>query len=185
MIKQLVCISACLAISGWTNAQQCEDSIDETTPTTRFVLNGDGTVTDSRSDLRWQRCPVGYELDDNGTAAVLSDDRCNSVATTTFNWQGALQSASDLNDSGGFAGFADWRVPNLKELASIVEFKCLLPAVNATLFPDTPPSEFWSSSTPLQINSALVVNFETGVNYSSFLDAAGFENYVRLVRGGG
>ncbi len=28
----------------------------------RFVSNGDGTVTDGQTGLRWQRCPVGYTL---------------------------------------------------------------------------------------------------------------------------
>ena len=184
MIKRLISILAFLAISGWASAQQCNDSINASTPTNRFVLNGDGTVTDSRSNLRWQRCPVGYEFSDNGTVSVLSDDGCNPVATATFNWQGALESAADLNASGGYAGFGDWRVPNIKELVSIIEFKCVDPAINSELFPDTPSNEFWSSTTPFQINSALVLDFATVANYSSFLDVAGFEFHVRLVRGG-
>lgn len=163
-------------------AEICNAAINSVTPMSRFTFHGDGTVTDSRTDLRWQRCSVGYALDDNGTAADPADDRCVEAATTTFDWQGALQAAADLNGAGGFAGFTDWRVPSVKELASIVEYKCADPAVNTVVFPDTPPAVFWSSTVYNYLDNAAVLDFQSGRNATNFKDAEGFVSFVRLVR---
>src|SRR5262249_1452937 len=46
-----------------------------------------------------------------------------------------------------FASFADWRLPNAKELRSIVEERCSNPSINTTVFPNT-PSEWFRSSSP-------------------------------------
>ena len=39
-------------------------------------------------------------------------------------WQTALQTANDEN----FAGHSDWRLPNIKELQSLVAFNCTAPS---------------------------------------------------------
>lgn len=185
MSKRHLVIYLCIVLPGWLQAQECNSNINATTPLHRFSVHDDGTVTDSRSGLRWQRCAVGYSLDDGDTPSMVMDDKCVASDTAMFNWQGALQSADDLNTSGGSAGFSDWRVPGLKELVSIVEYKCYYPVVNSALFPDTEPAVFWSSTTTNQIGTALVLDFKTGINSVSYLDVEGFEHYVRLVRGGG
>ncbi len=61
-----------------------------------FVDNGDGTITDRATGLMWQQA-------DDGRAR---------------NWQEALACAEDLD----LAGYTDWRLPNAKELQSIVEY---------------------------------------------------------------
>jgi len=184
MTRRLMTFLLGIAICSPVYAQDCSDRISATTPVARFVFNGDGTVTDSRTNLQWQRCPVGYGLDDNGTPSALGDDQCAPAGTVIVNWQTALQSAADLNASGGSGGFTDWRVPSLKELHSIVEFKCFDPAINAALFPDTVAELFWSSTTTNQIGQALVLDFRDGSNRFSYMDISGFRHYVRLVRGG-
>ena len=80
----------------------------------RFTNNGNGTVTDVRTGLMWERCMVGYTFSDNGTPNDLADDSCTPSATVTFLWQQALQGVVDRNAQGGIAGFTDWRLPNIR-----------------------------------------------------------------------
>ena len=70
-------------------------------PTTpRFIDNGNGTVTDMVTGLMWVK---------NHTVAGLSEAR---------NWAGAIAEAEALN----FAGFTDWRLCNVNEMLSIVNW---------------------------------------------------------------
>lgn len=166
-------------------AQECNNNMNATTPDYRFVINDDGTATDSVTGLLWQRCPVGYRLEDSGNA-LTSDDVCELQQTALLDWQAALQFAVDLNNNGGSAGFSDWRVPNIKELASIIEFRCYGPALNLAIFPDVDGEKFWSS-TPRMANSPAIINFNFGTYSFSYIDIVDLEYTfnVRLVRGGG
>jgi hypothetical protein len=149
MHTRVLILVSLLAACAAANAQQaCNDRINQSTPTSRFVDHGNGTVTDTRTGLMWQRCMMGYTFSNNGTPGITTDDTCAPSATVTFIWQAALQGAVDRNAQGGFGGFADWRVANIKELISIVEHKCANPAINATVFPGTPASAEVFSSSP-------------------------------------
>jgi hypothetical protein len=61
-----------------------------------FTDNGDGTISDAATGLMWQQ----------------SDD------STARDWENALSYAENLD----FAGYNDWRLPNAKELQSIVDY---------------------------------------------------------------
>ncbi len=117
-------------------ANECGGSQDPaivwTTPEDRFVDNGNGTVTDSITGLMWLRCPLGQ---------AWNGETCTGNAARQT-WQAALQAADGL----AFAGFTDWRMPNLKEIGAIVEQRCRNPATNEVLFPVTATESFWSSS---------------------------------------
>jgi hypothetical protein len=119
-------------------AQTCDPaSIVSTTPTSQFTDNGNGTVTDNKTGLMWKRCSEGQ---------AWSNNTCTGIAAS-YTWQNALKQAQAVNNSAGFAGKKDWRVPNIKELRSIVERQCKAPAINLTVFPNTlSPTLFWSSS---------------------------------------
>ena len=148
-------------------AQTCRDDIPSSAPDSRFSDNGDSTVTDRATGLIWKQCAEG-----------LSGADCLTGTATTFTWQAALQHAADAD----FAGSSLWRLPNKKELASLVEQRCHVPAINSRFFPNTPSSYFWSSSPdadyPLDVWS---FHFATG-------DEENSRNYyalhVRLVRDG-
>lgn len=181
----LVVISATAAIAAVTPlaAQTCSDRIDPIAPLVRYTQHDDGTVTDRRTGLRWQRCPAGFTLDDGGTPLDYGDDNCDATGATTTDWQGALQAAESLNNGGGFAGFTDWRVPNIKELMSTVEHQCASPAVNLIVFPDTPvAARFWSSTTYIHIDTALALDVTEGQNSTGQKEGAGSDLYLRLVR---
>jgi len=171
LITGLLMVLALLA--GQTRAQTtCNSAIPESAPTSRFTGNGDSTVTDTATGLTWKRCAEGQAW--NGVACT---------GTAGFHtWQQALQQAETLNTGGGYAGYTDWRVPNIKELGSIVERKCYSPAINETVFPSTPSSGFWSASSNAGYSGgAWYVFFYNG--YDSVDNKSG-DGYVRLVRGG-
>lgn len=64
--------------------------------TNQFVDNGDGTISDLNTGLMWQQADDG----------------------NFYDWENALSTAENLN----LAGYTDWRLPNPKELHSIVDY---------------------------------------------------------------
>ncbi|MDO8948353.1 MAG: DUF1566 domain-containing protein [Desulfocapsaceae bacterium] len=152
-------------------AQTCNANMPASTPDSQLTDNGDGTITDSKTGLMWKKCMEG-----------VSGSNCDSGAAGSFTWQTALQRPAIVNTGIGFAGQTDWRLPNIKELRSIVEEKCVDPSINLTRFPNTPSSVVWSGS-PYAGHSdyAWVVYFNSG---NSYINIRSYNNQVRLVRGG-
>jgi hypothetical protein len=151
-------------------AQTCQtNSILATTPTNRFTINNDGTVSDTKTGLTWKKCSE----DQSGVD-------CRIGAAATYTWKGALQQAQSVNNNGGFAGYKNWRLPNMKELRSIVEEQCFSPSINLAVFPESQSNAYWSSS-PVALDSsgAWFVNFDYGSSRSSGYKSI---NFVRLVR---
>jgi len=73
-----------------------------------FVDNGDGSITDEATSLMWSQYDSGYYK-----AGTESDG--------TLNWQEALEWVDEMNASN-FLGYSDWRLPNIKELQSLVDY---------------------------------------------------------------
>ncbi len=142
-------------------AQTCQSDFPATTPTERFEINND-TVYDTQTGLSWKRCLQG-----------LSGIQCEQGAILYLNWEQALQAADA--ETG-------WRLPNIRELKSIVEKQCAVPALNIQVFPGDNASNVWSSS-PFAYNttSAWYVTFATGESFNYTRDHA---LQVRLVRSG-
>lgn len=178
MHKSLIICCLLVALLPVVNAQTCKpESISATTPTSQFVDNHDGTVTDNKTGLMWMSCAEGQIW--NGTT-------CSGNAGT-FNWQAALQWVQDVNNgAGNNLNYTDWRMPNIKELASILEEQCSNPAINVALFPDTPSGVFWSSSHPafnaFNANSAYTAWY-VDFNYGDYdIERKSIDHRVRLVR---
>ena len=172
MLKQ-ICVIAVLLLPNIIYASQaCTASIPATTPTNQFVDNHDGTVTHLKTNLMWKKCSEGQIWNN-------SKNTCDGILSTYESWKLALDQAQAVNNGGGFAGQVDWRVPNIKELRSIIERQCYFPAINLAIFPNTSDWDFWSSS-PL-LNNMLSVSFFSGHENSHL-----WGTYVglRLVRGG-
>ena len=158
-------------------AQTCNPYVVAVAPNSRYADPGDGTVVDTQTGLMWKKCSEGMTW--NGTSGS-----CAGVATQ-FNWGGALDLANNVNNgsAGEKLGHSDWRLPNAKELASLVERKCFNPAVNAGYLLGTESDYYWSSS-PFGDNSnyAWAVDFNAGSVNNSLKTI--INNFVRLVRGG-
>lgn len=127
-------LSCCLAFCPLLAiAQQtCNPRIPATTPTNRFTRHDNGTVVDKDTGLMWKTCREG-QLWNNLAYS------CELVAAE-YDWDEALQHIVTLNNQGGFAEHTDWRLPNIKELLSLVERQCIEPAINLAVFPDFEPS---------------------------------------------
>ncbi len=133
--------------------------------------SADGTVFDPKTGLTWMRCAVGQ---------LWKGSTCSGVANGyTFD------QANALTGSVPFANQSDWRMPNIRELQTIVD-RSAANTSNALLdsaaFPNTPNSAFWSGSAYAgDPDNAWSVYFGNGGTYDSNRST---NLAVRLVRGG-
>lgn len=126
------------------------------------VNQADGTVLDTSSGLIFDRCALGQ---------TLSGGVCTGTAAT-YTWQGALNQVP-ANNEQNHLGHNDWRLPNVKELAVLVDYG---------QYDDASDSPYWTSTPYAEYQgSAEVVNL--GVGYAYEVDMTNAER-VRLVRGG-
>jgi len=135
----------------------------------RFELSADGTeVLDKKNKLAWRRCVEGMHWNGSECSGVAAQIGKDSV----FNY------ASNKRAADG----KDWRLPNVKELESIVDRTKENPSIDLTIFPKTPAYWFWTSSPYAHIptNTYWVVGFYVG----NIIDghSASLSNYIRLVR---
>ena len=150
-------------------AQICDPKRPASTPSARFTTLDTGVVTDRGTGLTWMRCAVGQRWNGAG---------CTGVPLTS-SWPGAFDHALALNKAGGYGGHADWRVPALDELASLVEQRCYDPALNLELFPAAPITGFWSADPHQSPDHAMMIHFKYGGQYMGNKDQAWA---LRLVR---
>ncbi len=129
----------------------------------RFVDNSDGTVTDTRTGLVWEQ-----KTDDGGLRDMNND----------YTWQEALDYCNNLN----LASQADWRLPTIKELASLADLSRYGPAIDPIFKNYTVSSSDWSSTT-----GANNEEYAWHVDFNNGSDSYGNKSssrYVRAVRGG-
>ena len=116
--------------TGQTKSYETGDDGDLETgvawPNPRFTDNEDGTVTDNLTGLIWLKDANCFGS--RNWATALSD--CNGLANGSCN----------LTD-GSVAG--DWRLPNLKELHSLIHYGVYSPAL-----PNTAGTDRWTEGDP-------------------------------------
>jgi hypothetical protein len=137
----------------------------------QFREDDEGTVTDGRSRLTWMRCALGQ---------VWSEHTCLHTPTR-HSWEDAKARAAAINASGEFF-YDDWRLPTVRELATITKLNCRNPRVDVSVFPQTQADFYWSASTKLIAGPELVafaLSFgPQGVQPKALEEAC----FVRLVR---
>jgi hypothetical protein len=123
----------------------------------------EGTVTDNGTGLMWITDP----------SAISSPD-----FNLTMTWEAAITNCEVLV----YAGHSDWRLPNINELITIVNWGAISPAMYIGYFANTTFDYYWSSTTcASDTNSAWRVYF--GV--ADVLGVSKTASYhVRPVRGG-
>jgi len=148
--------------------------------TLSYTDNGDGTITDNNTGLMWEKKSDDGTINDKATSPTWADAFAVHIA--------------GLNGGAGFAGYTDWRLPNVKELQGILNFENVGPAVSSafntgcaascTVLTCSCTSEYyyWSSTTYAGYPAyAWVVSFNDGE--VSVFDKT-LNLLVRAVRGG-
>jgi Protein of unknown function (DUF1566)/Divergent InlB B-repeat domain len=142
-------------------------------PNPRFTDNGDGTITDTLTDLIW-----------------LKNGNCPATATT---WQNALNWVNQLNTDGTMNGFScgdtsnssshqtDWRLPNINELSSLINLAGTNPISHLTPYFSSLSSSLYWSGTPYAYTGYAWLAF-LGSSNSYYLKST--SSRVWAVRGG-
>ncbi len=144
-----------------------------------YTDNGDGTIGDLNTHLMWEK---------------LSHDGSIHDTDNEYTWMDALKTKLATLNEASFAGYSDWRLPNIKELESILNLQNYSPATS-TIFNTgcsggctltgcscTESYGYWSSTTfGSSPGDAWFVNFGNG-NVSHNRKTYYF--YARAVRGG-
>jgi len=127
----------------------------------------------------------GIMVQDNVTGLVWetkTDDGSIRDKDNTYNWDDAQSVFIAALNSQNFGGYLDWRLPNVNELHSIVDYSTHDPSINTTYFPNTVSYDYWSSTTNAGDPSlAWHVRFDVG-----YVDGRSKSSnyYVRAVCGG-
>jgi hypothetical protein len=136
-----------------------------------YTDNGDGTVTDNNTRLVWEK-------------------KTDASVNVNYTWYTALDyvaSLNSMNGGQGFAGHNDWRLPNVRELLSIIDYSRTAPSVDPIFGPTMGVSNFvdyWTSTSSVVDGNvaALAVDFK-GVGGVMAFGKGSFLR-VRAVRGG-
>lgn len=127
-------------------------------PDPRFTVNGD-CVTDNLTGLMWSR---------------------NANLAEFMNWNAALNNANNLT----LCGYSDWRLPNRKELRSLIDYSNYNPPLpTGHPFTNVQANGYWSSTTfAYYTDYAWVIDMWYGFVYG--VAKNNLNDYVWPVRGG-
>ena len=158
-------------------------------PTPRYTDKRDGTIKDNLTGLIWLKnanCPNAFR----GWQKALDDVK-------NVNSSGKMN-GNDCGDTSGKKGShrTDWRLPNIRELHSLVDYAFFVPAIsNAKGDGLCTPTDcafsnfqahggYWSSTTSVNfpLNNAWVVDFTVGGVVTTFKNDR--SKNVLAVRGG-
>lgn len=102
----------------------------------RWTDNGDNTVTDNVTGLMY---PDSIEsLPEPFTTGLGGPN--------TLTWADAISAANSLS----FAGYSDWRLPNILELLMLINFETNSPPWYTTYFDFPASGYYWSSTTSIR-----------------------------------
>ncbi|MFT5878955.1 MAG: hypothetical protein ACI86X_000027 [Moritella sp.] len=164
----------------------CDPVLHQDYTPSDFIDNRNGTVTDLRTSLTWAKCTVGQIY-------VSATNSCSGSGAISYpTWAESLVAAEAYSVNS----IAGWRMPNIKELGSLVDRSCAEPTINLTLFPNTISSVYYTSTPykgssdqtlPYSIDHLVsrVIDFSNGTEIPfSQHDSSNTSYVVRAVKGG-
>jgi Protein of unknown function (DUF1566) len=170
-------LGLCVAVSGLAGAlpavaQTCVTGVRASNPSSVYLIDTSvQTVVDTRTGLMWDRCAWGQ----SGLACATD------TGAAGLTWLAALDVPITANGAN-YKGHNDWRLPNVKELRSLVEECRISPSINEWAFPNTPPGYHWTNSPSARLDTAAWdVSFSNGLSSIEFRTVS---YRVRLVRAG-
>ncbi len=163
---------------------ETSDLFKENTALVRLV-SGNKLSKSSYTKLDAQGNPPDSDAD----LACIRDENSGLIweVKTSDNW-GESYSYTDAGNysqtanASSLCGYNDWRLPDIEELATLVDYEKEQPAIDSEYFPNTLSDSYWSASPHATSSSqAWAVNFGNG----RVVAATQSSTYaVRLVRGG-
>ena len=150
----------------------------------RYGDNGDGTVTDYDTGLQWEK-----KDGEVGGVCLLLPNVVSHCVNFIYTWDQAQSFVSPVSTDGTtvpsfLAGSADWRLPTVVELRTILlkPFPCGTSPCIDPVFSPTAVGNYWSATTNATLPSdAWYVFFSSGFVDGNNKDING---YVRAVRAG-
>lgn len=151
-------------------------------PNPRFTLGSGGEAactTDNLTGLMWVR-DIQYSS--------------SPFTAKITGFSNVISAINTLNSGGGYCGHIDWRLPNVNELISLVNYGAVNPAAylnNSGFFSNvqtTASDNYWTSSvsgnSTQNVFSFIQVNFEKGRATRGVLNSTSGSAFVWPVRGG-
>ena len=158
-----------------------------------YVDNGDGTITDVYTSLMWEK-------------NSQNDGSIHDIANNALTWVEAFSIHVAALNAMSFAGHSDWRLPNIRELASIINYENggsdpaiggAIPTVSPAFSNNctspctvlscscTEPVYYWSSTTSaISPQKAFTVHFGDASVIAGYGKTPPSAAIVRAVRGG-
>jgi hypothetical protein len=153
------CVAGAFAATGQTNCYNSagsvvacagtgQDGATQAGASLAYQDNGDGTLTDLNTGLQWEK------LDDANVGGSLHD------RDTLYTWANSQNRIAALNGAN-FAGHNDWRLPNVRELTSILNYGASNPAVVTSAF----HTNCFGGCTSANVNPLLECSCTTFLNH--------------------
>lgn len=171
-----------------TSEANYEDGEEQRGATKRYIYADDGTIdteaenvlTDLNTGLMWIRDAT--KVTGSGSGAGGNQNISGALA-----WTYAVTRCAALT----YADHTAWRLPNILELMTIVDYGRSLPSIDTTAFPNTygltyDTGDYWSSTVyPINYSYANRVDFSAGWVDSPWMTGIWTNTYyVRCCRGG-
>ena len=160
---QTICYDeAGTTVSCFGTGQDGERQAGVAWPSPRFTDNGDQSIKDNLTGLIWTKDADLMKTRDPSFNAAY-DGAGIPITVIGATWQLALDYVKKLNTEN-YLGHNDWRLPNINELASLVNSGQNNPAtwLNTQGFSNVQSARYWSSTSSASHSIAWTLSMDTG-----------------------